>query len=116
VVDTVLSIFVFGIIASFGSTVSARYGGWFYLAGFLAWFLYLCISNVIGRSIDMKIFHVRIRREADGHPPGLQVGLYRTLGLALNVCALGFGFWWSWRDPKNRAWQDRIAGTVVEWA
>jgi uncharacterized RDD family membrane protein YckC len=48
-----------------------------------------------------------------GQPLGFSRALVRTLGIALSILPLGFGFVGLWSDIGRRAWHDRLASTKV---
>ncbi len=82
--------------------VSILYFPWFWARG--------------GQTPGMKVFRLRIVRDADGSAIGWGAAILRYFVFVfLNsiVFGLPIGFIWIFIDKRRRGWHDLIAGTVV---
>ncbi|OGO59327.1 MAG: hypothetical protein A2V85_09105 [Chloroflexi bacterium RBG_16_72_14] len=79
--------------------VSIAYFPWFWWKG--------------GQTPGMKVFHIRVVRDADGGPISGGAALLRLLGYWVNSAVFYIGFIWIFVDKRRRGWHDLIAGTVV---
>lgn len=79
--------------------VSLAYFPWFWARG--------------GQTPGMKIFHIRVVRDADGGPISGTSAVLRLLGFWVNSVVFYIGFIWIFVDKRRRGWHDLIAGTVV---
>jgi len=66
-----------------------------------------------GATPGMRLFRLRVVRDADGGPISGSQALLRLLGYWVNQVALYIGFAWILVDKRRRGWHDLIAGTVV---
>jgi uncharacterized RDD family membrane protein YckC len=80
---------------------------------FVVWFVYLWWGNATGGSAGKRLLGLRTRRIRDGQPPGLWVGLGRTLCYGISVSAFGIGFLIPLWEPSGRALHDDLSGTSV---
>jgi uncharacterized RDD family membrane protein YckC len=66
-----------------------------------------------GSTPGMRLFRLRVVRDADGGPISGGQAVLRLLGYWVNQVALYIGFAWILVDKRRRGWHDLIAGTVV---
>jgi len=66
-----------------------------------------------GQTPGMKLFRIRVVRDADGGPVGWGPALLRLIGYWINQIVFYIGFLWIFVDKRRRGWHDLIAGTVV---
>ena len=79
--------------------VSLAYFPWFWWRG--------------GQTPGMKVFRIRVVRDADGGPVSGTAAVLRLLGYWVNQVVFYIGFIWILIDKRRRGWHDLIAGTVV---
>ncbi|OYV77644.1 MAG: hypothetical protein B7Z66_03920 [Chromatiales bacterium 21-64-14] len=75
--------------------------------GFFGWFW-----THGGQTLGMRAWRIQVRRTDGGSVTWGRAAL-RFLGALFSALALGAGFLWVLVDPKQRAWHDRISGTVL---
>jgi uncharacterized RDD family membrane protein YckC len=126
IVDTILvgvvvllATLVFGVIlagAAASDSAGAAIGGsllWLVviLAVSLAYFPWFWARG--GQTPGMKLFRLRVVRDADGGPISGTAAVLRLLGFWVNSVVFYIGFIWIFVDKRRRGWHDLIAGTVV---
>lgn len=79
--------------------VSLGYFPWFWARG--------------GATPGMKLFRLRVVRDADGGPIGGGQAILRLIGFWVSSFVFYLGFIWILIDSRRRGWHDLIAGTVV---
>jgi uncharacterized RDD family membrane protein YckC len=79
--------------------VSLAYFPWFWARG--------------GQTPGMKMFRLRVVRDADGGPVSGMSAFLRLIGFWVNSVVFYIGFIWIFVDKRRRGWHDLIAGTVV---
>jgi uncharacterized RDD family membrane protein YckC len=65
-----------------------------------------------GSTVGGIIFNLQLVQQ-DGREMEWSTAIVRALSSFLSLIALGIGFIWIAVDPENRAWHDKIAGTIV---
>jgi uncharacterized RDD family membrane protein YckC len=80
---------------------------------FLAWVLYLWVSNATGVSAGKFLFGIRVTRADRETAPGAVRGFFRAIAVSLSLACLGLGYLWSLWDRDRRAWHDMLTGTRV---
>jgi uncharacterized RDD family membrane protein YckC len=110
---------VFGILLA--GAAASRSGG-AAIGGGLLWFLAVIVISVVyfpwfwtrgGQTPGMKVFHLRVVRDADGGPISTTSAVLRLVGYWVNGAVFYIGFIWIFIDKRRRGWHDLIAGTVV---
>jgi uncharacterized RDD family membrane protein YckC len=68
-----------------------------------------------GQTPGMKLFRLRVVRDADGGPVGVGAAIIRLIGYWIDSIVFGIpiGFIWILVDKRRRGWHDIIAGTCV---
>lgn len=66
-----------------------------------------------GQTPGMRIFGLRVVRDADGSRIGWGTALVRLLGLWISFAIFYIGIIWILVDNRRRGWHDLMAGTVV---
>ena len=66
-----------------------------------------------GQTPGMKVFHLRVVRDADGGPISGMSAFLRLIGFWVNSVVFYIGYIWIFIDKRRRGWHDLIAGTVV---
>ena len=66
-----------------------------------------------GQTPGMKMFHLRVVRDADGGPISGMSAFLRLIGFWVNSVVFYIGYIWIFIDKRRRGWHDLIAGTVV---
>ena len=79
--------------------ISFAYFPWFWARG--------------GQTPGMKMFHIRVVRDADGGPISGTAAILRMVGYWVSNAVFYIGFIWIFIDQRRRGWHDLIAGTVV---
>jgi uncharacterized RDD family membrane protein YckC len=79
--------------------VSLGYFPWFWARG--------------GATPGMRLFRLRVVRDADGGPISGGQAILRLIGFWVSSFVLYLGFIWILIDSRRRGWHDLIAGTVV---
>lgn len=65
-----------------------------------------------GTTVGGIIFNLQVVQQ-DGREMEWSTASVRALSSFLSLFAIGLGFIWIAVDPENRAWHDKIAGTIV---
>jgi uncharacterized RDD family membrane protein YckC len=68
--------------------------------------------SLVGQTPGMRFLSIRIVHDGSSEL-GLGRAIRRVLAVLLSLLPLGLGFFAILRDPKRRAWHDRIAHTEV---
>ena len=110
---------VLGIIAAVAGSAGADFiAGLGIILAFLVWlvftfayFPYFWAKS--GQTPGMKIFHIKVVRDADGGPVGGGAAVLRLIGYWINGIAFYIGYIWIFVDKRRRGWHDLIAGTCV---
>jgi uncharacterized RDD family membrane protein YckC len=118
IVITILSVVFVAIIAGAAASDS---GGAAIGSTFIYVFLILLLSLLYfpwfwahgGQTPGMRMFNIRVVRDADGGPIGWGPAILRLIGYWVNSAVLYIGFIWVFVDKRRRGWHDLIAGTVV---
>ena len=66
-----------------------------------------------GQTPGMKIFRLRVVRDADGGKINGATAVIRLFGLWISFIVFYLGIIWILVDKRRRGWQDLLAGTVV---
>jgi uncharacterized RDD family membrane protein YckC len=66
-----------------------------------------------GQTPGMRVFRLRVVRDADGGPIGWGPAILRLIGFWVSSAVFYLGFIWIFIDKRRRGWHDLIAGTVV---
>ncbi len=66
-----------------------------------------------GQTPGMKIFGLRVVRDADGSRIGGATAIIRLIGLWISFAIFYLGIIWILVDGRRRGWHDLLAGTVV---
>lgn len=66
-----------------------------------------------GQTPGMKIFGLRVVRDADGSRIGAGTAIIRLIGLWISFAVFYIGILWILFDGRRRGWHDLLAGTVV---
>lgn len=118
IVVSVVSIVLLAIVAAAAANDSGAVAG----VTALVWLLAVLVISLLyfpyfwangGATPGMKLFHIRVVRDADGGPVGWGAATLRLLGYWVNQVVLYLGFIWIFIDKRRRGWHDLIAGTVV---
>lgn len=100
---------------SAGGTGAAIGGGLLYVALILlvsvAYFPYFWKRD--GATPGMKMFRLRVVRDADGGPITTGQAILRVIGFWIDGLVFYLGYVWILIDKRRRGWHDLIAGTVV---
>lgn len=118
IVTVVLSLVLFAVVAAAAASDNSGAA----VGGGLIWFLLIFGISLAyfpwfwwkgGQTPGMKLFHIRVVRDADGGPVSGGAALLRLLGYWVNSAVFYIGFIWIFVDKRRRGWHDLIAGTVV---
>ena len=66
-----------------------------------------------GQTPGLRMFGMRVVRDADGGPVSVGAALLRLVGYWIDSLVFYLGFIWIFIDKRKRCWHDLIAGTVV---
>jgi uncharacterized RDD family membrane protein YckC len=66
-----------------------------------------------GQTPGMRIFRLRVVRDADGGPISGGAAILRLFGFWVSYIVFYIGFLWILIDKRRRGWADLIAGTCV---
>ncbi|HEY6058467.1 MAG TPA: RDD family protein [Candidatus Limnocylindrales bacterium] len=89
-----------GLIIVFGAiVVSFGYFPWFWARS--------------GATPGMRLFGLRVVRDADGGPISGGQAVLRLIGYWVSGAVFYLGYIWIFIDKRKRGWHDLIAGTVV---
>jgi uncharacterized RDD family membrane protein YckC len=69
--------------------------------------------GILGQTIGMMPFGIRIVRNADGGKLTWGNVILRLIGWFVSAFVLYIGFIWAAFDSRKRGWHDMIGGTVV---
>jgi uncharacterized RDD family membrane protein YckC len=109
-VALIIDAIILGVVIGILSSVSASliYVGW------IAELAYLVVCwGVLGQTIGMMPFGLRIVRNADGGKLTWGNVFMRLIGFVVSYIPLCLGFAWAAFDSRKRGWHDMIGGTVV---
>jgi uncharacterized RDD family membrane protein YckC len=106
IIDAVLIAILFAIV----SAVSTSLAVIVYLAALL--YFPLC-WGLLGQTIGMMPFGIRIVRNTDGGKLTWGNVILRLIGWIVSAIVLYIGFIWVAFDSRKRGWHDMIGGTVV---
>ena len=81
------------------AVISVGYFPWYWVRG--------------GATPGMRMFGLRVVRDADGGPISTGTAIVRVIGMWVSSAVLYIGFIWVFVDKRRRGWHDLIAGTVV---
>jgi uncharacterized RDD family membrane protein YckC len=118
IVVSVVSIALLAILAAAAANDSATVAG----LTAVVWILAVLIISLLyfpyfwangGATPGMRLFHIRVVRDADGGPVGWGAAILRLIGFWINSITLYLGYVWIFIDKRRRGWHDLIAGTVV---
>jgi uncharacterized RDD family membrane protein YckC len=118
IVVTVVSIALLAILAAAAASNSDAVAG----LTALVWLLAILVISLLyfpyfwangGATPGMRLFHIRVVRDADGGPVGWGAAILRLIGYWINGLVLYLGYIWIFIDKRRRGWHDLIAGTVV---
>ena len=74
---------------------------------------FVVLAGIGGQTAGMRILGIYIMR-VDGRPFTMKQALLRHLiGYPLSTAALFLGFLWMLWDPRQQAWHDKLARTIV---
>jgi uncharacterized RDD family membrane protein YckC len=114
IVWVVLGVIGGGLIAA--DSVGAA-GGVFTLAVVLSILIYLVYFPYFwarsGQTPGMRIFRLRVVRDADGGPISGGSAVLRLVGYWISAAVFYLGFIWILVDKRRRGWHDLLAGTCV---
>lgn len=77
----------------------------------LGYFPYFWMKS--GQTPGMKLFKIRVVRDADGGPITGTSAVLRLIGYWISNAVFWLGFIWILVDKRRRGWHDLLAGTVV---
>ena len=106
IIDAIL----IGIVYTVVSAVSVALAVIVYVAA-LAYFP-VC-WGLLGQTIGMMPFGLRIVRAEDGGKLTWSNAIMRLIGFIISSICLDIGFIWAAFDPRKQGWHDKIGGTVV---
>jgi uncharacterized RDD family membrane protein YckC len=69
--------------------------------------------GLLGQTVGMMPFRMRIVRDADGGKLTWKNVILRMIGWIISFAVLDIGFIWAAFDSRKRGWHDLIGGTVV---
>jgi uncharacterized RDD family membrane protein YckC len=74
---------------------------------------FVVLAGLNGQSAGMRILGIQIAR-TDGKPFTMKGAMLRHLvGYPLSMVLFFLGFLWMLWDPRQQAWHDKLAGTIV---
>jgi uncharacterized RDD family membrane protein YckC len=79
----------------------------------LAGAIFVMFWTLVGQTPGMRFLSIRVTNEDGTRNPTPRMATRRFLAVFVSLVPLGLGFLAILRDPKRRAWHDRIAGTEV---
>jgi uncharacterized RDD family membrane protein YckC len=106
----IIDIILIGIVAAIAGSISASLVYVVYI-GVLVYFI-LC-WGLLGQTIGMMPFGLRIVRNSDGGKLTWGNVIMRMIGWIVSGIVLDIGFIWAAFDSRKRGWHDMIGGTVV---
>ena len=66
-----------------------------------------------GRTLGMRLLHIKVVRESDMAALGLVIALVRWIGLWLSFVVCFIGVIWVAVDSRHQGWHDKLARTLV---
>jgi uncharacterized RDD family membrane protein YckC len=106
VIDAILV----GIVYSVAFAISAALGVLVYVAALV--YFPVCWA-VLGQTIGMMPFGLRVVRADDGGKITWTNAILRLIGFVISAIFLYIGLIWAAFDPRKQGWHDKIGGTVV---
>jgi uncharacterized RDD family membrane protein YckC len=106
IIDAVLV----GIVYSIAFAISAALGVLVYVAALV--YFPVCWA-VLGQTIGMMPFGLRVVRADDGGKITWTNAILRLIGFVISAICLYIGLIWAAFDPRKQGWHDKIGGTVV---
>jgi uncharacterized RDD family membrane protein YckC len=106
VIDAILV----GVIYTVVAMVSTALAAVVYIAA-LAYFPVCWV--MLGQTVGMMPFGLRVVRNADGGKLTWSNGILRMIGFIISAVCLYIGLIWAAFDSRKRGWHDMIGGTVV---
>jgi len=103
----ILGIIQAGLVSAMGQTSGQGIGGLISIAYFIG------MWGVMGQTIGMMPFGLRIVRDADGAKITWGNAVLRFIGLIIAFVCIFIGVIWVAFDARKRGWHDMIGGTVV---
>jgi uncharacterized RDD family membrane protein YckC/DNA-binding transcriptional regulator YdaS (Cro superfamily) len=79
----------------------------------LAGAIIVAFWSLVGQTPGMRFLAIRVTDEGGGGHIAPRTAIRRLLGVIVSLVPLGLGFLAILRDPKRRAWHDRMTGTEV---
>jgi uncharacterized RDD family membrane protein YckC len=79
----------------------------------LAGAIIVAFWSLVGQTPGMRFLAIRVTEEGRERHIAPRTAIRRLLAVFVSLVPLGLGFLAILRDPKRRAWHDRIAGTEV---
>jgi uncharacterized RDD family membrane protein YckC len=87
------------LLVFFVLLISLAYFPWFWARG--------------GQTPGLRMFHLRVVRDADGGPVSGGQAVMRLIGYWIDSIVFYIGFAWILVDKRRRGWHDLLAGTCV---
>ncbi len=121
-VISILLLAIFGGAAAAGGEDTVGVAA---ISGAFIWLFTILLVSILyfpyfwatgGQTPGMRIFRLRVVKDADGSKIGWGTALLRYIGLVLIdsiVFGIPIGLLWIFFDKRRRAWHDLIAGTCV---
>jgi len=103
----ILGVIQAGLVSAMGQTSGQSIGGLISIAYFIG------MWGVMGQTIGMMPFGLRIVRNADGGKITWGNAVLRFIGMIVAFVCLFIGVIWVAFDARKRGWHDMIGGTVV---
>jgi uncharacterized RDD family membrane protein YckC len=66
-----------------------------------------------GQTPGMRLFGIRVVRDADGGPLSVGAAVMRLIGYWISGFVFGLGYIWVFIDKRRRGWFDLLANTAV---
>jgi len=108
IIDAILVGIVESVLMSaMGQSAGQSIGGLISIAYFIG------MWGVMGQTIGMMPFGLRIVRNADGGKITWGNAVLRFIGMIVSFVCLFIGVIWVAFDARKRGWHDMIGGTVV---
>jgi uncharacterized RDD family membrane protein YckC len=99
-----------GIVYSIALAISAALAVLVYVAVLV--YFPVCWA-VLGQTIGMMPFGLRVVRADDGGKITWTNAILRLIGFVISAIFLYIGLIWAAFDPRKQGWHDKIGGTVV---
>jgi len=103
----ILGIIQAGLVSAMGQSTGR------YISGIISIAYFIGMWGVLGQTIGMMPFGLRIVRNADGGKITWGNAVLRFIGMIVAFAALLIGVIWVAFDARKRGWHDMIGGTVV---